>query len=51
MSDAFVKVGSLNDFPAGSMKKVQVRDKDVLVANLSGQMYAMGDSCTHGIVP
>jgi nitrite reductase/ring-hydroxylating ferredoxin subunit len=47
MSDAFVKVGSMNDFPAGSMKKVQVRDKDVLVANLSGEIYAIGDSCTH----
>jgi len=47
MSDAFVKVGSLNDFPAGSMKKVQVHAKDVLVANLSGKIYAIGDECTH----
>jgi nitrite reductase/ring-hydroxylating ferredoxin subunit len=47
MSDAFVKVGSLNDFPTGSMKKVQLHDNNVLVANLSGQIYAMGDSCTH----
>jgi nitrite reductase/ring-hydroxylating ferredoxin subunit len=47
MSDAFVKVGSMNDFPAGAMKKVQVHDNDVLVANLSGQIFAMGDSCTH----
>ena len=47
MSDAFVKVGSVNNFPVGSMKKVQVRDNDVLVANLSGQFFAMGYSRTH----
>jgi nitrite reductase/ring-hydroxylating ferredoxin subunit len=47
VSDAFVKVGSLDDFPAGSMKKIQVDDRDVLVANLLGQIYAIGDSCTH----
>lgn len=42
-----MKVGSLGDFPAGSMKKVQVHDVDVLVANLSGKIYAIGDECTH----
>jgi nitrite reductase/ring-hydroxylating ferredoxin subunit len=47
MSEAFVKVGSLVDFPAGSMKKVQVHDEDALVANLSGKIYAIGDECTH----
>jgi nitrite reductase/ring-hydroxylating ferredoxin subunit len=47
MSEGFVKVGSLNGFRDGSMKKVQVHDKDVLVANLSGKIYAMGDECTH----
>jgi len=47
VSESFVKVGSLNDFRVGSMKKVQVHAKDVLVANLSGKIYAMGDECTH----
>jgi nitrite reductase/ring-hydroxylating ferredoxin subunit len=47
MSDVLVRVGSLSDFPEGSMKKVQVNDKDVLVANLSSKIYAIGDSCTH----
>jgi len=47
MSEAFVKIGSLDDFPAGSMKKVQVHDEDLLVANISGKIYAIGDKCTH----
>ena len=47
MSEAFVKIGSFGDFPAGSMKKVQVHDEEVLVANISGKIYAIGDECTH----
>jgi nitrite reductase/ring-hydroxylating ferredoxin subunit len=47
MSESFVKIGSLGDFPDGSMKKVQVHDEDVLVAKISGKIYAMGDECTH----
>jgi len=47
MSEEFVKLGSFDDFPAGSMKKVQVHDEDVLVVNISGKIYAIGDECTH----
>jgi nitrite reductase/ring-hydroxylating ferredoxin subunit len=47
MSEKFMRIGSLSDFPAGSMKKVQVHNEDVLVANLSGKIYAIGDECTH----
>lgn len=47
MSEAFVKIGSLSDFPTGSMKKAPVKDEDVLVANLSGKIYAIADTCTH----
>lgn len=47
MSEAFVKIGSLNDFPAGSMKKARVHDEGVLVTNISGKIYAIGDTCTH----
>jgi nitrite reductase/ring-hydroxylating ferredoxin subunit len=47
MSESFVKIGSLGDFPDGSMRKVHVHDEDVLVANISGKIYAIGDECTH----
>ncbi len=47
MSGEFVKIGSLNNFPEGSKMKVHVNGKDVLVANLSGKIYAIGDTCTH----
>ncbi len=42
-----MKIGPFADFPVGSMKKVQVHDEDVLVANISGRLYAIGDVCTH----
>jgi len=47
MSGEFVKIGSLNNFPEGSKMKVHVNGEDVLVANLSGKIYAIGDTCTH----
>ena len=47
MSDAFVKVGQTDDFPSGSMKKVNVGGVDVLVANVDGKMYAIANTCTH----
>ena len=47
LSDAFVKVGQTDDFPSGSMKKVNVGGADVLVANVDGKIFAIGDTCTH----
>jgi nitrite reductase/ring-hydroxylating ferredoxin subunit len=47
MSGEFVKIGSLNNFPEGSKMKVHVNGEDVLVANLSGKIYAIGNTCTH----
>jgi nitrite reductase/ring-hydroxylating ferredoxin subunit len=47
MSEGFAKVGQLSDFSSGSMKKVQVNEEDVLVANISGRVYAIVDTCTH----
>jgi 3-phenylpropionate/trans-cinnamate dioxygenase ferredoxin subunit len=47
ISEDFVKIGPLNDFPVGSKKKIQVKDEDIFVANLSGKIYAISDTCTH----
>ncbi|HKM75380.1 MAG TPA: non-heme iron oxygenase ferredoxin subunit [Candidatus Bathyarchaeia archaeon] len=47
MSDTFVKVGQKDDFPSGSLKKVNVGGVDVLVANVDGQIHAIANTCTH----
>lgn len=43
----FVRVGSSSDIPEGKMKKVTVGGSQVLVANVKGKYYAIGNVCTH----
>lgn len=47
MSDEFVKVGRIEDFPEGRLKKVQVAGQDVVVAGIGGKIFAIHGSCTH----
>lgn len=47
MSQEFVKVGQVSDFPSGLKKKVQVGAEDVLVANVDGKIHAISNKCTH----
>jgi glycine betaine catabolism B len=43
----FVRVASTSEIPAGKMKKVIVGSQQVLVVNLKGKYYAIGNVCTH----
>lgn len=43
----FVRVARLADIPPGTMKGVKARGKEILVANVDGEAYAIGDRCTH----
>lgn len=43
----WVKVGKLSEFPEGKMKKVFVKDKELLVANIKGEICSIDDICTH----
>lgn len=42
-----VKIGVLSDFPEGKMKRISVKGKDLLVANINGEIYSIDDVCTH----
>jgi glycine betaine catabolism B len=44
---AFVRVASTGDIAEGKMKKVTVNGQQVLLANVKGKYYAIGDVCTH----
>ena len=46
MSD-FIRVASTSDIPESRMKKVTVGNQQVLVVNLKGRYYAIGNVCTH----
>ena len=43
----FVRVASASEIPEGKMRKVIVGSQQVLVANVKGKYYAIGNVCTH----
>ena len=43
----FVRVARLSDIPSGSYKGVKARGKEILVVNVDGAAYAIGDRCVH----
>ena len=43
----FVKVALKKEMPAGKMKAVDVAGVSVLLANVAGEYYAVGNKCTH----
>ena len=43
----FVKVLQENDLGLNEIKGVQAEGKNVLVANISGKYFAIGNVCTH----
>ena len=42
-----VRIGSVNDVPDGQMRVFDVAGTNVNVSNVSGQLYAIDDTCTH----
>lgn len=44
---AEVKIGKLADFPINKTKKVTANNTDIMITNLDGKLYAIGDVCTH----
>ena len=43
----FVRVASTGEIPEGKMKKVIVGGQQVLLVNVTGKYYAIGNVCTH----
>ena len=43
----FIRVGRTDDVPEGEIRQFQVGGEDVAVANVDGEFYAFGDTCTH----
>jgi len=40
-------VGKASEIPPGKIQKTSIDGKDILVANINGNYYAMDDTCTH----
>ncbi|MDA4115780.1 MAG: non-heme iron oxygenase ferredoxin subunit [Thaumarchaeota archaeon] len=45
--EGFEKVAETSEVPAGGMKVVKVAGTDVLLANVQGELCAIGNKCTH----
>ncbi|MGB9660244.1 MAG: Rieske (2Fe-2S) protein [Nitrososphaerales archaeon] len=43
----FIRVASVKDVSEGEMIGVKVNEKEIMIANLSGRFYAIGNRCTH----
>jgi len=39
--------GKASDIPPGKLQKVSVDGKEIVVANIDGNYFAMDDTCTH----
>lgn len=43
----FVKVAETSEFSVGKMKVVKLEEKEILIANMNGNYYAIENKCTH----
>jgi len=43
----YVEVAELSEVPVGGMRKVVLGDREILLVNLDGEIYAIGNRCPH----
>jgi 3-phenylpropionate/trans-cinnamate dioxygenase ferredoxin subunit len=47
MESEYVKVARKSEISVGTMKAAKVEGKEILIVNVSGNFYAIGQKCTH----
>jgi nitrite reductase/ring-hydroxylating ferredoxin subunit len=47
MESGYVRVAGKAEVPAGKMKAVKLEGKEILIANVNGNYYAINNTCTH----
>jgi nitrite reductase/ring-hydroxylating ferredoxin subunit len=47
----FTDISDVKDVPPGKMKYVEVEEKEILLANSDGMVYALCDRCSHMNAP
>ena len=43
----FIKVAETEEIPTGKMKMIKLQEKEILIVNVGGNYYAIGNRCTH----
>ncbi len=51
MTESFIDVGAVTDFPEDTMRAVEVAGEAVLLVCQNGQFYALADRCSHREYP
>ena len=46
-TDGFERAAAVDDLPDGTMRCVTIGGRDVLIANIGGEVLATDDTCTH----
>ena len=47
MTQEFIAVGKAGELPQGTMRRVDVRGRHILLVNVDGRVCAVDDTCTH----
>lgn len=47
----FIDTTDIKDVPSGNMKRVEVEENEILLANSDGKVYALCDRCSHMNAP
>src|SRR3970040_3180585 len=47
MSDGFVQAATAGELAPGRMKRLDIGNRRILLANVGGRYYAVDDTCTH----
>jgi|SRR6476620_6764316 len=47
MEDSYERVGNKSDFKDGTLLKVQVKNRELVLSNVDGKIYAIDNVCTH----
>ena len=46
-SSGWLEVANVDEIPVGTMKHVEVNDREIAIANVNGKFYAIDDRCGH----
>jgi nitrite reductase/ring-hydroxylating ferredoxin subunit len=47
LGSSYVRVADKSEISIGKMKKISIQGKEILIANVNGSFYAIGNVCTH----
>ena len=47
MTQEFIEAGKAGELARGAMKRIDIRGRRILLANVDGRLCAVDDTCTH----